>query len=433
VEGVWGNREGEGKGGDALGGRVEAREGDGEGKREEDEGIGDQEAAAIAELELAKLSLSAILIDTSNLQAEGKVSPLDREVVAFLEGIIMRNSGGGSRSSSSSSRSSDSTWNRANFHAAIAATKANSLDLLSLDEVLGRDYKSWVEAGDPDDTTTTTCSSSGDGSSMGEEQGQAQKQKKGKKSLTIHLGIASIARPLAWLLDKARHHSSSSCSSTTSPPSSSSPPSSPSSSAPPSSSSSSSSAPTNLHHLLQTLHTFAHNPAAQSGGPVDLLAVMTTYTDDGGEFRRELCVLDTTMMVIDSGKSVSGCGGGGGDGEDAGQEQEEVQAARKTRIVRAVIQRFSETASGELGLRGWGSDDRERESGSGSGSAGGDLVTLLEGEGVKGNEKADGKGSAKGYERWSRGRIWHQDEVGMSRKQVAPLLREAVRFVLRGR
>jgi exopolyphosphatase len=112
--------------------------------------------------ELARLALAPILIDTVNLTAEGKVSDTDRDAVAFLESCIL---------STSTSTSAQKEWNRKSFYDEIATTKANSLDLLTIPEIFGRDYKEWTES-----------------------------TKTGEK-LTI--GISSIAKPITWLLEKA--------------------------------------------------------------------------------------------------------------------------------------------------------------------------------------------------------------------------------------
>jgi exopolyphosphatase len=112
--------------------------------------------------ELARLALAPILIDTINLTAEDKVSDTDRDAVAFLESCIL---------STSTSTSAQKEWNRKSFYDEIATTKANSLDLLTLPEIFGRDYKEWTES-----------------------------TKAGEK---FTIGISSIARSITWLLEKA--------------------------------------------------------------------------------------------------------------------------------------------------------------------------------------------------------------------------------------
>lgn len=113
------------------------------------------------EIELAKLALAAILIDTNNLTAEGKVTSIDRDAVSFLTERISSSSAGGGKN-----------WDRGNFFEQIQYAKAHSLDWLTIEEILGRDYKDWSE-----------FSPSGD-----------------KRVI----GIASVVRPLSWITSKAR-------------------------------------------------------------------------------------------------------------------------------------------------------------------------------------------------------------------------------------
>lgn len=116
--------------------------------------------------EVARLALAPILIDTANLTAEGKVSDTDRNAVAFLESCIQS-----CIQSNSSSGPNPKDWDRKAFYDEIATTKANSLDLLTLPEIFGRDYKEWTES-----------TQSGD---------------------ELNMGISSIVKPISWLLQKA--------------------------------------------------------------------------------------------------------------------------------------------------------------------------------------------------------------------------------------
>ncbi|EED17892.1 exopolyphosphatase, putative [Talaromyces stipitatus ATCC 10500] len=113
------------------------------------------------EVQLAKLALASILIDTTNLTAEGKVTDVDREAASFLTERI---------SSSSPTGGGGKEWDRDSFFQKIQYAKAHSLDWLTVDEMLGRDYKDWTE---------TTPS--------------------GDKKV---IGIASVVRPLNWIIDK---------------------------------------------------------------------------------------------------------------------------------------------------------------------------------------------------------------------------------------
>ncbi|KAL4924162.1 putative exopolyphosphatase [Aspergillus undulatus] len=112
-----------------------------------------------SEEQLAKLSLAPILIDTINLTAESKVTKFDTLAYDFL---LPKATG------------SDKTWSSDGFFAEIDETKQNSLDLLTVDEMLGRDYKEWDEASTrhPDQPT-------------------------------VRIGICSMVKSLPWIVRKA--------------------------------------------------------------------------------------------------------------------------------------------------------------------------------------------------------------------------------------
>jgi exopolyphosphatase len=261
------------------------------------EGLEDREDH-LAGVELAKLSLASILTDTTNLTAEGKVSDTDRQVVSFLEDIIVNTTT--STSSTSSPGLKQASWDRTAFYQEISASKANSLALLTLPEIFERDYKSWSEK--------TTSSRS-----------------------TLNLGVASVVKPVSWLVEK--------------------------------------SADASAEKLVGAMEDYARTQG------LDVFVVMTTFsstskTDSGdGEFRRELLVL--------------------GMGEGEGNREE----------VRNSLRNFEDMAQKELKLDDWSEDEY--------------LVGLLGQEG--------------GSQGRTRGRIWLQRDVSKSRKQVAPLLREAIR------
>ncbi|KAJ5949007.1 hypothetical protein N7454_002314 [Penicillium verhagenii] len=125
----------------------------------EKRGLWGTDAGAAAEMaQVAKLALAPILIDTSNLTAEGKVTDVDVKAVEFLR---PRAAGGEERS-----------WNMEKFYEAILSAKQNSLDRLTLHEVLDRDYKEWTE----------TVGSSDRG---------------------ITLGFCSSVKPIRWVVEKA--------------------------------------------------------------------------------------------------------------------------------------------------------------------------------------------------------------------------------------
>lgn len=112
------------------------------------------EAAETAQI--AKLALAAILIDTTNLTAEGKVTDVDVQAVEFLCQQVEKEY---------------PAWDRKGFFEKILTAKRNSLDLLTVPEILDRDYKDWTE---------TTSS--------------------GK---SVKLGFCSSVKPICWIVEKA--------------------------------------------------------------------------------------------------------------------------------------------------------------------------------------------------------------------------------------
>lgn len=118
----------------------------------------DANASEIAQV--AKLALAPVLIDTSNLKAEGKVTDVDVRAVEFLHRQI------------ASATEEMSTWDADAFYEEVLTAKKNSLDLLNLNEVLDRDYKDWTETS------------------------QASGQK-------VKLGFCSSVKPMRWIVEKA--------------------------------------------------------------------------------------------------------------------------------------------------------------------------------------------------------------------------------------
>lgn len=115
------------------------------------------DASSAAETaQVAKLALAAMLIDTSNLTAEGKVTDVDIQAVEFLCEEVAKD---------------DPKWDREAFYEEILTAKRNSLDLLTLPEILDRDYKDWTET-----------------PSAGE---------------SVKLGFCSSVKPIRWIIDKA--------------------------------------------------------------------------------------------------------------------------------------------------------------------------------------------------------------------------------------
>ncbi|CAG8205886.1 unnamed protein product [Penicillium nalgiovense] len=115
-------------------------------------------------VQVAKLALSAVLIDTSNLTAEGKVTDVDRMAVEFLQSQI--------EEQSQAAANAKDDWDLGVFYKSTLHAKQNSLDLLTMGEVLDRDYKDWTE----------TSQSSGK---------------------TVKMGFCSAVKPMRWIVQKA--------------------------------------------------------------------------------------------------------------------------------------------------------------------------------------------------------------------------------------
>jgi len=131
-------------------------------------------AAVIEEAQAAQLALAAILLDTSNLTAAGKVTDTDLAAVAFLETKVEA----GYRLAVEASQLSIPRWNRATFFKEIRDAQQNSLNFLTVEEILGRDYKDWTE--------TSPSSAAGRGSNINK------------------IGICSVVKPITWLIEKTQ-------------------------------------------------------------------------------------------------------------------------------------------------------------------------------------------------------------------------------------
>ncbi|KAK5164614.1 Exopolyphosphatase [Saxophila tyrrhenica] len=81
---------------------------------------------------VAKLALGSILIDTINLGDSNKVTEHDKKAVKYLEAKI------------NVSPQTSKTYDRNTFYQEINNAKSN-LDELSLQDILGKDYKQWTE------------------------------------------------------------------------------------------------------------------------------------------------------------------------------------------------------------------------------------------------------------------------------------------------
>ncbi|EXJ92102.1 hypothetical protein A1O3_00652 [Capronia epimyces CBS 606.96] len=149
--------------------------------------------------EISRLALAPILIDTSNLKGKGdKCSDIDREAVAFLESGLTparRNSTTNAKAESSSDSgvhppaSSDNAytaWDRDAFYHAIANTKANSLNLLTMQETFDRDYKVWREPVESISSPESSTASTSEPEQVG-----------------VNIGMSSLVKPLSWLVKHA--------------------------------------------------------------------------------------------------------------------------------------------------------------------------------------------------------------------------------------
>lgn len=148
-------------------------------------------------LQITRLALAPILIDTSNLKATGdKCSDTDREAVRFLESIVSANASAKTTPSTSSQQPQSQTpWDRTASYDAISSAKANSLSLLTMQETFDRDYKAWTEQ--TTDPTTTGKANTGDPSSAVKDDEQQHRNHK------VNIGITSLVKPLSWLIKHA--------------------------------------------------------------------------------------------------------------------------------------------------------------------------------------------------------------------------------------
>ena len=105
------------------------------------------------DVQVAKLALASILVDTANLTAPGKVEQVDRDSVDYLEAQIQL------------SPKDARNWNRDHYYREIDKAQRD-ISRLSLTEILIKDYKGWTEGG-------------------------------------VKLGISSVVKPLEFLVQKA--------------------------------------------------------------------------------------------------------------------------------------------------------------------------------------------------------------------------------------
>lgn len=109
------------------------------------------------DMQVAQLAVSSILIDTANLTSKDKTTNHDTDAFAFLSPKI---------------HNEPNTVHTMTtpFYEQIHTTKQNSLDLLTVDEILVRDYKQWEEK---------------------------------PRGESVRLGFCSTVRSLPWIIRKA--------------------------------------------------------------------------------------------------------------------------------------------------------------------------------------------------------------------------------------
>ncbi|KAE8134811.1 hypothetical protein BDV38DRAFT_146566 [Aspergillus pseudotamarii] len=109
-----------------------------------------------AEEQVASLAVTPILIDTANLTAKDKVTQFDTRAVDFL-----------------TPKFNKKTTDKDKLYAQVFEAKQNSLDLLTVDEILDRDYKQWIETSSREPGTP------------------------------LNIGFCSMVRSIPWVVRKA--------------------------------------------------------------------------------------------------------------------------------------------------------------------------------------------------------------------------------------
>lgn len=125
------------------------------------------------EAQVAQLALAAILIDTANLTSKDKVTSFDTDAFAFLS-LKLKHLHHIQPAESTSNLNQTHTITTP-YYNQIQEAKQNSLDLLTVDEILVRDYKYWEE---PSQHTTNNTN-------------------------TVKLGFCSTVKSLPWIINKA--------------------------------------------------------------------------------------------------------------------------------------------------------------------------------------------------------------------------------------
>lgn len=112
--------------------------------------------------QLALLALSPILIDTANLTSKTKTTDVDITAVDILSNMLCGSNAGAAMAETT----------RSEIYNQILETKQNGLDLLTVDEILDRDFKQWTEK-------------------------TARSQEK------LEIGFCTVVKPIQWIVGKA--------------------------------------------------------------------------------------------------------------------------------------------------------------------------------------------------------------------------------------
>lgn len=123
------------------------------------------------ETQVAQFAIAAILIDTANLTSKDKVTTSDTDAFAFLSPKLepLHHI----QPAESTSNQNQAHTITTQYYNQVQEAKQNSLDLLTVDEILVRDYKYWEE---PSQHTTSN---------------------------TVKLGFCSTVKSLPWIINKA--------------------------------------------------------------------------------------------------------------------------------------------------------------------------------------------------------------------------------------
>lgn len=252
------------------------------------------------EAQVAQLALAAILIDTANLTSKDKVTTSDTDAFAFLSPKLepLHHI----QSTGSTSNQNQTNTITTQYYNQIQEAKQNSLELLTIDEILVRDYKYWEE---PSQHTTNN---------------------------TVKLGFCSTVKSLPWIINKAGN-------------------------------------PQTLLNSLNSLCTQEN---------LDIVVVMTAFTSTSHEHKGHFC-RELFICTANGSHNIT---------NDA---------------LANALNAFVAQSGSKLGLVDWSPLDDVDGS-----TAQEDVKSALN----------------QGKPQWRH--LWVQTNMAMSRKQVAPLLREAV-------